>query len=63
MDSIRVSEAPDPGSIPGEATTKMNYTNQVRTSSYPHQASSLFSHFGNSAGIAIAFSCIENHIG
>ena len=22
MDSIRVSEAPDPGSIPGEATTK-----------------------------------------
>ena len=25
MDSIRVSEAPDPGSIPGEATT--NYSN------------------------------------
>jgi hypothetical protein len=24
MDSIRVSEAPDPGSIPGEATTQ-NY--------------------------------------
>ena len=23
MDSIRVSEAPDPGSIPGEATTKI----------------------------------------
>ncbi len=24
MDSIRVSEAPDPGSIPGEATEKVN---------------------------------------
>ena len=27
MDSIRVSEAPDPGSIPGEATSKRLYSN------------------------------------
>ncbi len=25
MDSIRVSEAPDPGSIPGEATFGLNF--------------------------------------
>ena len=30
MDSIRVSEAPDPGSIPGEATNK-NMKNPLRT--------------------------------
>ena len=30
MDSIRVSEAPDPGSIPGEATGKSELQNVIR---------------------------------
>ena len=30
MDSIRVSEAPDPGSIPGEATIKAELKKIVR---------------------------------
>ncbi len=43
MDSIRVSEAPDPGSIPGEATSsfkELNFFNKrspERLSFFPHQ--------------------------
>ena len=33
MDSIRVSEAPDPGSIPGEATKMMKFIHK-KLSSY-----------------------------
>ena len=35
MDSIRVSEAPDPGSIPGEATFKKELKRLAGTSEQP----------------------------
>ena len=35
MDSIRVSEAPDPGSIPGEATTNTLYKHKAAQNTVP----------------------------
>ncbi len=38
MDSMRASEAPDPGSIPGEATKKPNLTMGFFCLNTPHLA-------------------------